>query len=183
MTNSTTLKEFAPALRFLLIFLAVYLLGNIIYGLYVEYYKPGADPATIWITEQSVSILNVFGQPASRIVEPASSYVPLMRDDRLVLRVFEGCNGINVMVIFLAFVLAFGGKTRRMVPYLVFGIVTIHLANLSRILLLYYTALYRPILFYYFHKYFFTAVLYLVVFALWILWMRLKIKDRATAHA
>jgi exosortase family protein XrtF len=183
MSSSTNLKEFAPALTFLFVFLAVYLAGNVIYGLYVEYYKPGADPVTVSITEQSVLILDAVGQPATSTVEETSPYVLLMRDQRLVLRVFEGCNGINVMVIFLAFVLAFGGRAKRMIPYLVFGLVTIHVANLCRILLLYHTALYRPILFYYFHKYFFTAVLYLVVFALWILWMRLKIKDRAAARA
>ncbi|HWA33072.1 MAG TPA: exosortase family protein XrtF [Cyclobacteriaceae bacterium] len=183
MTNSVNLREFAPAIRFLVVFLGIYLGGNILYGLYVEFYRPGPDAATVAVTRQTTGLLNFFGEPTGTKLDAMSPYVQLLRDNKIVLRVFEGCNGLNVMVIFLAFVLAFGGKAKRMVPYIFFGIVVIHAANLLRIILLYYTALYRPILFYYFHKYFFTAVLYMVVFALWFAWMRLKFRERATAKA
>jgi exosortase family protein XrtF len=170
------MKDFRPALRFLLTFVGIYVAGNVLYGIYVEYYAPGADPATTWVTSQIVGILKLLGQNTGAVSSDESPYVLLTSDGRTILRVFEGCNGINVVIVFIAFIVALGGKSRPVIIFLLTGFLIIHLANLTRILLLYFTAMHRPLLFYYFHKYFFTAALYGVVFLLWIAWTRMRLK-------
>ncbi len=44
--------------------------------------------------------------------------------------------------------------------------------NLARISLLFWVALYLPDLVYFVHKYLFTAILFVIVFVLWIVWVR-----------
>ena len=58
MKNRTTWKEFKPALRFLLVFVASYFVGNVLYGLYVEAYNPLPDPMTVWVTVQVAQVLS-----------------------------------------------------------------------------------------------------------------------------
>ncbi len=168
---SSTFQEFRPALRFLMIFVGIYIVGNVVYGVYVESYKPLPDPVTHWVTHQSAVLLTAFSEPVVSVVSDKGPYVLMKKDVRTVLSVFEGCNGLNVMIVFVSFVIAFGGKVRQMLVFTAAGCLIVHAANLLRIMLLYETALYRPAFFYYFHKYFFTAVLYVVVFGLWYGWI------------
>jgi exosortase/archaeosortase family protein len=51
------------------------------------------------------------------------------------------------------------------------GLIVIHIFNLGRISLLYFVAQRYEEYFYLFHKYFFTAIIYVVVFLLWALWV------------
>lgn len=169
--NLILLKEFRPALRFLLIFVSIYLVGNILYGIWIESWRPVADPITVSATRQTVYLLRAFSEPVSCERSLAEPIVNMLRSNQMLLRVFEGCNGINVVIVFIAFLFAFRGTWKRMLIFGAGGIVVIHLANLLRLGLLYYTAAYRPLYFYYFHKYLFTACIYLVVFALWYIWM------------
>jgi exosortase family protein XrtF len=183
MKSSVTYTEFKPALRFVVVFVAVYLVGNLLYGIYVEASKPAADPVTLRVTRQVSFLISLSNEKTEAIVSSIEPIVELRRvsggDSNTVLRVFEGCNGLNVMIVFASFVIAFGGNTKTILYFLAGGFLLLHVANLLRIILLYYTALNRPMFFYYFHKYFFTAVLYLVVFGLWIIWTRLTPRPRA----
>ena len=173
-------QEFKPALLFVGKFLALYLVGNLLYGIFIELYDNRPDPITVWVTNQSAKVLHVTGFSASAEINPAGPTVLLKENNKLVLRVYEGCNGVNVMIVFAAFIVAFGGRIRTMLWFVPLGLVVIHVANLARLWLLYYTALFEPKYFYYFHKYFFTAILYLIVFALWALWViRFHDKNRA----
>lgn len=178
-------KEFKPALYFLGKFLALYFAGNILYGLYVESYGDKPDGMTWWTSSQTSSLLKRMGYEADLGDVPGTRKVALIESGDVVLFVFEGCNGINVMIVFAAFLFAFGGRWKALTLFLAGGLVIIHLCNLLRIVLLYYLAESRATEFYYYHKYVFTATLYLVVFGLWALWVirfneRRKIKAAAS---
>ena len=176
------LSQFRPALRFLVVFLATYFVGNIIYGLYVEFFRPLPDPVTVWVTTQAAQALSLSGMLTTATSSSTEPIVWLKDESKTVLGVFEGCNGISVGIVFFSFLVAFGGKARRMIIFALGGFIVLHVANLFRIILLYYTARNRPFVFYYFHKYLFTAVLYLVVFALWFLWTRMKVSGNGHAE-
>ncbi len=184
MKNEQTIfRRFRPALRFLLIFVGAYLIGNIFYGLFIEYYRPGPDPLTVWVSQQTAFIIGVLGDEVATVVSDDAPYILIVQGGKTILRVFEGCNGLNVMIVFGAFLLAFGGPASHRIVFFLAGCVVLHIANLLRVLLLFYTAIHRPIFFYYFHKYFFTAALYAIVFALWFLWIHFKSKTRESAQA
>jgi exosortase family protein XrtF len=175
------MKEFRPAFWFLAKFLLIYFVGNVVYGVFIEAFGDHPDPATRWVTFQTVALLKVSGYDCTAQESVASPTVLMMEDKDLILRVYEGCNGINVMIVFVAFLFAFQGPPRTLAWFLPLGLIVIHVANLFRIGLLYHTAIHHQQFFYYFHKYFFTAILYLIVFALWAFWV-FKINDKVTVR-
>lgn len=176
------IRDFKPALLFLGKFLAIYLAGNIIYGLYVESYQDAPDAVTRNVTAQTSFFLNMAGYNSAYEMVPAMPKVAMMDAGDLVLYVFEGCNGVNVAVVFIAFLFAYGGPLKWFAVFLPLGLFLIHFFNLLRIGLLYHLAVNNSTQFYYYHKYFFTAILYLVVFALWAIWiMRVNDKPRLNA--
>ena len=150
---------------------------------------PSEKPvATSDAAGQVAFVVSLVNGPATAVVSEREPIVLLKQadpqpDGTTVLRVFEGCNGLNVMIVFASFIIAFGGRIKSILTFLLVGFFLLHIFNLLRIVLLYYTALYRPLFFYYFHKYFFTAVLYLAVFGLWIMWTRMKSKNSAAVQA
>jgi exosortase family protein XrtF len=165
------IKEFKPALIFLGKFLAIYFIGNILYGVYVESYDQEPDGITSLVTAQTSWALNLAGYETTYGDVVGMPKIALSEAGDVILYVFEGCNGINVMIVFVAFLFAFGGRAKAMAIFLPLGLLVIHLFNLLRIGLLFILALNNSTQFYYYHKYFFTGSLYLVVFGLWALWV------------
>lgn len=165
------LKEFKPALFFLGRFLALYFVGNILYGVYVESYDERPDRITRIVTAQTSWLLNKSGYETTFRDVPGLAKVALMESGDVVLYVFEGCNGVNVMIVFIAFLFAFGGNLKSLAVFIPVGIAFIHFFNFLRLALLFYLALNHSPQFYYYHKYLFTATLYFIVFILWGFWV------------
>lgn len=178
------IKDFRPALLFLARFLAVYVIGNVLYGLYIESFGDEVDAVTRVVTEQTSALLRGTGEETSTGDRAGRPIVLLMNStEGTVLNVFEGCNGLNVMIVFVAFLAAFGGPLKMMAWFIPAGLVVIHVFNLLRIGLLYYVATQFEHYFYFFHKYLFTAILYAVVFGLWVVWVTMVTKRNRVAAA
>ena len=177
------LKEFAPSLLFLGKFLGLYLVLNFSYGLYIDYYFPNPDPVTIWASDHSGWVLQVLGEEVE--VEPSYTgpKVWLKSGEKIILSVFEGCSGLNVGIIFFAFVMAFSTLNTRMLWFVPLGLLIIHLSNLARIVLLYYVTIYRPGFVYFTHKYLFTGFLYLIILGLWYLWVMHWMPKKSTTSS
>jgi exosortase family protein XrtF len=165
------MKEFRPALRFLLVFLVLYFVGNVVYGLWIQSYDGLPDAATRIVALQTSGMLNVLGYSVEALENTQGPTVFLNSGGKLILNIYEGCNGINVMIVFTSFVVAFGGSYRKMIPFVPGGLIIIHLANVVRLILLFWVAIGYHRYFYYVHKYFFTAAIYLIVLVLWLLWI------------
>jgi exosortase family protein XrtF len=165
-------EEFKPTILFLGKFLGLYLAGNLLYGLFVTNFEPKPDPVTRLVSEQTGFVLTACGWPTD-VYDHHKRATSLIRyDDREILAVYEGCNGLNTMIIFVAFLLAFGPVNKKLLWFIPLGILIIHVANLMRITLLFFVAEYRPDFMYIIHKYVFTATLYLVIFLMWVWWVK-----------
>lgn len=164
-------KEAGVAVRFTSIFIGTYLILNAFYGWWVESQYPKADSMTVAVARQCATTLRWSGYDTHISELPAEASVHLVHEDRTVLNVFEGCNGLNVMIVFVSFLLATAKNWRPAVLFGVVGLLVIHLFNILRINLLYWLSMNTPNLFHYFHKYLFTATIYGVVFLLWGFWM------------
>jgi len=167
------LKDFKPALLFLFKFLSIYIVSNIAYGIYINHYYPQSDPATQMISGQVSKIISasgnaVFANP--NVDQPTISIIEVSTNNTII-DIFEGCNGINVVIVFLAFLVAYQGTVKRTIIFAGVGLLFIHFFNLARIILLFQQAKDHSPYFYYLHKYFFTAILYAVVVVLWWLWV------------
>lgn len=178
------LKEFKPSILFLVRFLVIYFVGNVLYGLYVESFDNTADSITTIVTTQSSGLLNLLGSNTSAVKNSQGPTVFIETSEKIALSVFEGCNGVNVMIIFVAFVVAFGGPWKKMLWFIPAGLAVIHASNLLRIALLFFVSEHYSEYFYYVHKYFFTAILYLVVFILWVIWVvRFNVRQKKASAA
>lgn len=167
-----SLREFRPTLIFLGKFLGLYLAGNLLYGVFVTAYNPRPDPVTRWVSAQTGMVLTACGWPAETMDHPTKATNLIVHHGKTILSVYEGCNGLNTMIIFVAFLLAFGPVNRSLLWFIPTGLIAIHLANLLRIGLLFFISQYYPDAMYFVHKYVFTASLYLIIFLLWVWWVK-----------
>lgn len=171
-----TLKElystYKPAILFLARFLGIYVLGNILYGLWIVSYDQVADPITQIVTTNSAWILKALGYEASIVLNTHAPSVALQMDGATVVNVYEGCNAINVSILFVAFLFAYKGSLKRTLTFGFVGLLFIYWFNLFRVAGLFLIAKYWPDQLYLMHKFVFTGVLYAFVFLLWFIWVK-----------
>lgn len=165
------MKEFLPAFKFVGIFLGLYLVLNFAYAFWIETVRPAPDRATILVTHHTAKLLALFGEDTGIKINDTQPTVSLLKSNSIVVNVFEGCNSINVMIVFIAFLMAFGGSTGNLLWFAPLGLSIIYFFNVLRVALLYYVSAYWQQYFYYIHKYAFTAFIYSVVFTLWWIWI------------
>jgi exosortase family protein XrtF len=171
-------KEFMPTVLFLVKFVGLYIVLNVIYGLYIERAHPQPDNATILVTNQTAAILRGLDWDVETRNHPTKPTTNISYQDRGIVSVYEGCNGINVGIIFLCFLLAFGPINKKLTWFAPVGLLIIHLTNLGRILGLFWVVIYMPNAVYFTHKYLFTAVIYAAVFVMWLVWLRLNFSKK-----
>jgi exosortase family protein XrtF len=169
--NRFPMREFRPTVTFLIKFLVLYIVGNLLYGLYITYYHPKPDPLTNIVTANTAWVLKTCGQPVTTMDHVTKPTTLVLLEQRAILAVYEGCNGLNAIIIFVSFLLAFGPISKPLAWFLPIGVLIIHLTNLGRITLLFFVTEYMPDYLYFAHKFFFTAILYLVIFLLWLVWV------------
>lgn len=174
-------QEAKPAFFFLAKFIAFYFVCNLLYAWWIESCAPQPDAATIMVTAHSAFLLDLFGYDVTTIMHHSRAAQRILLDERPILSVFEGCNGINVWIIFVAFVIAFSKFTKKTAIFILAGTVVIYLVNLARIIFLFFISLAYPDAMYFFHKYFFTAGIFLVVFAMWYYWIKVHARVNATS--
>jgi len=168
----SVLQEYKPALIFLVVFVGLYLLLNTLYGVFITAYHPAADPITRMVSNHVAWLLNIFHDDVVARSFPGSQSIRIMLADKRIINVFEGCNSVNVMIVYVAFLFAFKGKPKDMLYAGLIGIGVVYLMNLLRVMLLFEVALNFPDYLYFFHKFLFTGFIYLVVFVMWYYWIR-----------
>ena len=173
------IKEFKAPILFLVKFLILYLVLNLAYGLFIDHYSPKPDPVTQLVTKNTDFLLRSIGYSTGTTLDPNGPYVVLNENDVAILSVYEGCNGVNVAIIFMAFLLSFGRVNVKLAWFVPLGLALIHIVNLLRIGLLFYITKFLPGYLYFTHKYLFTAIIYVLVFLMWYLWLTKMYKYRA----
>ncbi|MDZ7846827.1 MAG: exosortase family protein XrtF [Owenweeksia sp.] len=141
-------QEFKPTVYFLVKFFVIYFGFSWLYGFYISSYDtaapPKTDPITRFVTYNCTRSAAAMGyEPRveeddhlNRTVMPEVTYDSVWLDEIYAVSIEEGCNGINTMVLFLAFVIAYGGQLINMLIFIPAGVIFIHLANIGRLLLL-----------------------------------------------
>ncbi len=177
-------KEFRPTIFFLVKFFGVYFLFSSLYGLFISSYDKAepseADPITHFISVNCTNTASVFGYTPTLVyndhnnneADAEVTYDSIWLNGTYAISVEEGCNGINIMILFIAFVVAFGGTLKNMLLFIPAGILFIHLANIGRLMLLSLINVeWNGQAFHFFHKFGFTAIIYGAILVLWYLWV------------
>lgn len=164
-------QDFKPSILFLAKFIGLYIVLNVAYGFYLDASKGEADVMTKWVTEQTAAIIDIYEDKIGTGPKDDLKSIFIFKDSQAILSVYEGCNGLNVMVIFVSFLIAYGKIGKRMLWFIPLGLLVIHLFNILRILLLFHVTISMPDFLYFSHKYLFTAFIYIAVFGMWALWI------------
>jgi len=98
--------------------------------------------------------------------------IKFMLNGNYVSRIIEGCNSVSIIILFLAFIIAFSGSFVKTLLFGLFGTVLIYVVNVLRIIAL--SVLYHQFPEYQttLHDLLFPAVIYGLVFVLWITWVK-----------
>jgi exosortase family protein XrtF len=147
-------------------------MGNILYGLWIVSYGNLPDPFTQVVTANSAWLLNAVGFKASTFMSGLYPNVSLQLDGTTVVNVYEGCNAINVSILFVAFLFAYKGTIKKTFLFAGAGLLAIYIFNLLRVAGLFLIAKYFPDQLYLMHKFVFTGIIYAFIFLLWFLWVK-----------
>jgi exosortase family protein XrtF len=169
------LQEYKPFLLFLAKFFGTYGVLTAVYEFYLLQYSGSmafqADGFTVLVSEQVQQILQFFGYVAKLIPQTTEAGMLLVVEHKPIARIVEGCNAMSVIVLFVAFVIAFSGKWKTTLGFVALGSLVIHVLNVIRIALLCMALLHYPAYRNFLHDIVFPLFIYGVVFLLWILWV------------
>ena len=169
------ITQYQDVFKFLGRFVGTYLLLTLVYNGYLWISKGGAfvpDLVTHLVAKQSEQIINQFGYIAAVAPSADQPMLMLFVNGSYIARVIEGCNALSIIILFIAFIVAFNQGLKRTFLYILAGSVLIYVVNLIRIAVL-AIALYNypdqePLL----HDVIFPGIIYGMVFLLWMIWVR-----------
>ena len=129
------------------------------------------DGFTQVVSNQTEKLLLFFGCDVKTMKHPTEPSVKLNYNQKWVARVIEGCNGLSVIILFVSFIIAFSGKIKTTLVYILFGIIVIHILNVARIALLVVLMYHFPEYKEFLHGVLFPLLIYGTVFLLWVIWV------------
>ena len=141
-------------------------------------------PMTRFVGRSTVGVLNLFAGGGTYTAVSAyqiqqleggtesGEVVDIYRDGQNTLRVANACNGLEVMVLYLGFLLCYPGSTTRRLYFAAGGLGLIFLLNIIRCAALVGIYLHHRQLLDFSHHFAFTFIVYLVIFLLWYLYTR-----------
>ena len=86
------------------------------------------------------------------------------------VRIVNGCNGLSTLGLFVGFVLAYPGRTRRRLWFIPMGLAVVYATNVGRVAVMLLVQKYWPVAFDPLHGFGLTTIFYVVVFGLWVAW-------------
>ena len=129
------------------------------------------DIVTIAVTK----CLNIFFSSAHQATWVHDMIQPLddiSRDGKIFLQIFDGCNGLDLITIYLLLIIVLPGTFKRKILFSLAGIIGITILNILRCLLLYWIYKTHPNVYDFNHHYTFTILMYLVIFYGWLLFTK-----------
>lgn len=164
--------QFKPFLIFISTFFAAYIVLTLLYKLYLNSFEPNeVDGITNLVGRNVEQLMQVFNCDIKIHKSLTASWVEVWYHKDYTVRIVEGCNAASVMILFVAFVLAFSGKWRVTLLFVILGAFFIYLLNVARITILIVLLFRFPEHDHFLHGTVFPLIIYGFVFLLWIIWV------------
>ena len=152
-----------PAGRFLARYVAILSVGFTVLAL-----RPVNDGVvnryTTFVAHEAKVALNALGEGAVVRGQVLSS-------PRFAVSIYNGCNGLEALLIFCSGVLAFPAPPARKVLGLLAGFLVIQVANVVRIVSLFYVGVFRPAWFQASHVFVWQSLIILLGVVMWLFWV------------
>ncbi len=165
-----------PLFRFVVFAFSLYIFWFLIYDNWLQPNRTIDTWVIVSIIDHVGLVLKLFGFESGS----SSYYGPEIRTIGIVgsdeVWIGDSCNGIKLFALFTGFVLAYPGSIIKKLWYIPFGIITIHILNVLRVVALTIIVKYYPEALDFNHTYTFTILVYSYVFVLWYLWAN-KLSD------
>ena len=129
------------------------------------------DEFTQIVSNQCVGFLQFFDFHVFEVINKTESCMNIFFNNRFVDKIIEGCNGLSVIIMFVAFVVAFTGNWKATILYVIGGSLLIHVVNVFRIAVLCVLMFYYPQYEHVLHGVVFPLIIYGLVFLLWVIWV------------
>ena len=176
------LKKYRPVINFIFVFCFVYFSLSLAYNFYLNWsagssYFP--DYVTNLVARQSSVLTESFGYSVELMPHDQEPSIKVVLNDKYLARIVEGCNSISIIILFLSFVLAFSGKLKKTILFIVAGSVLIYTINLVRISILTIGLYLYPWRDEVLHTVIFPLIIYGLVFLLWMLWVKIVINNNS----
>ena len=123
------------------------------------------NPYTTFVARQASLALNLLGETTRVSGQTLAS-------PRFSVVIYNGCNGLEAMLIFVCGVLAFPASWPARAKGIALGYLVIAVVNLVRVVSLYYVGILRPDWFQPMHVFVWQTAIVLLSVVLWLLWVR-----------
>ncbi|KJD33918.1 hypothetical protein PK35_04055 [Tamlana nanhaiensis] len=165
--------------------LLFFVVWKLAYGFYFSHTKVLDYPLTKHVGEASTYLLNNFSPMSGFTVERTvgTFYIgeelveggvssQIFHNDYLVLHIADNCNGLELLVLFIGFIICMPSSFWRKVLYIVIGCIIIDFVNILRCMGLIYLREYYHAYFDFAHHYLFKAAVYTCTFLMWMYFSR-----------
>ena len=171
------MKKHKKSIQFLVKFFLSYGILFLVYSFYLKHEQQktpnfSCAPITTTVAKQTVSVLDFLGFNAGLEQHQKELSIKLFINNKYTSRVIEGCNAISIIILFMAFVIAFKGSFKNTILYLIFGSIFIYVINIVRIAFLTIMLHKYPHQQELLHNLVFPAIIYGAVFLLWVIWVQ-----------
>ena len=176
---SELLGKYKKVVNFILVFSVVYFLFSVLYNIYIAntnaiYYPDIVTYNVSWFTKE---ILGIWAYDIK--IEPDVIYrsQKLYFNNQPLFNIVEGCNGLSVIILFSAFVVALKSKLFNTIGYILFGVISLYFINIARLVLLTLGYYYYPQQKHVMHDVFFPLIIYGLLLLLWIIWIKINVRE------
>jgi len=171
------LQNNKPIILFLVRFFISYFFLLGVYSFYLNHTQIKEQnlftcaPITKNVAEQSATLMRFLGYDSKIIQHNKELSLKVLLNNKYVSRVIEGCNSVSVIILFVAFIIAFKGSFKNTIWFGLLGSLLIYIVNLLRIAILSVGLYVYPRQESLLHDFIFPLMIYGMVFLLWILWV------------
>lgn len=185
LNNNLVLKTlfvtYLPVLKFIGVFAVVYFSLSMGYQTYLTVAQKDIatpDVITALVASQATTLLTELGYYVQLAPDPSGPFMNLYMDGVHRANIVEGCNGVSIIILFIAFVLAFAQGLKKTFLFLLAGSVLIYVMNIIRIGILSIAIKNYPHHQEVLHQLVFPGIIYGTVVLLWFFWVRIVSKNK-----
>lgn len=166
------LVKFKPFLIFIGTFFSAYIALTLLYKFYLNSFAANdVDGITSVVSRNVEQLMQLFNCDIHINKNLLHPYFEVWFNKEYTIRIVEGCNAISVIILFVSFVIAFSGKLKATLLFLLAGSVLIYVLNVIRIAILTILLFHFPENEHILHGVLFPLIIYGLVFLLWVFWV------------
>ena len=170
------MKKHKNIVIFLIKFFATYFLLFAIYSSYLKNSQQKNDgfktaSITTKVAAQTVWLLEAVGFHADYKQHEKELSVKILIENQYTARVIEGCNSVSLIILFIAFIVAFAGSIKATILFSLIGSILIYVVNIFRIAFLTAMIYKYPSHQEFLHNIVFPVIIYGAIFLLWVIWV------------